>query len=104
QPLRGLQSTQTGIRGFLWLSGTFTFIAALIAIWLVGGRALRPLHQVANTAEDIRLTGDLRRRLPESQGWVELNRLARAFNGMLERLQQAQDQLAGALEAQRRFV
>ena len=104
QSLRGLQTTQSGIRGFLWLSGTFTFVAALIAIWLVGGRALRPLRQVASTAEDIRVTGDLRRRLPESRGWVELNRLARAFNGMLERLQQVQEQLAGALEAQRRFV
>lgn len=104
QPLRGIQSTQAGIRGFLWISGIFTFIAALIAIWLVAGRALRPLHQVAATAEDIRMTGDLRRRLPESRGWVELNRLSRAFNGMLERLQQAQDRLTGALDAQRRFV
>ena len=104
QPVRGLQSTQAGIRGFLWLSGTFTFIAALIAIWLVAGRALRPLLQVATTAEDIRVTGDLRRRLPESPGWVELNRLARAFNGMLQRLELAQERLASALEAQRRFV
>jgi signal transduction histidine kinase len=104
QPVRGIQSTQSGIRGFLWLSGTFTFIAALIAIWLVAGRALRPLLQVAATAEDIRVTGDLRRRLPESRGWVELNRLARAFNGMLQRLEVAQERLASALEAQRRFV
>jgi two-component system OmpR family sensor kinase len=104
QPVRGIQSTQAGIRGFLWLSGVFTFIAALIAIWLVAGRALRPLLQVASTAEDIRVTGDLRRRLPESPGWVELNRLAGAFNGMLQRLELAQERLASALEAQRRFV
>jgi signal transduction histidine kinase len=104
QAVRGVQSTQAGIRGFLWLSGVLTFVAGLVAIWLVAGRALRPLRLVAMTAEDIRLTGDLRRRLPESRGWVELNQLARAFNGMLERLAQAQDRLANSLEAQRRFV
>jgi len=79
------------------VSGAVTFVAALIAIWLVAGRALRPIHLVASTAEDIRLTGDLGQRLPDSRGWDELNRLARAFNGMLERLADAQSRLAGAL-------
>jgi two-component system, OmpR family, sensor kinase len=104
QTARGAQATQAGIRGFLWLSGVVTFVAALIAVWLVAGRALRPLFLVASTAEDIRITGDLGRRLPESRGWTELNRVARAFNGMLERLDDAQGRLASALEAQRRFV
>jgi len=104
QSTRAPQAAQTGVRGFLWLSGVVTFIAAMIGVWLVAGRALRPLHQVAYTAEDIRITGDLSRRLPESRGWVELNRLAVAFNGMLERLAAAQMSLGTALEAQRRFV
>jgi two-component system OmpR family sensor kinase len=104
QATRAPQAAQAGARGFLWLSGVVTFIAAMIGVWLVAGRALRPLHQVANTAEDIRITGDLRRRLPESRGWVELNRLAGAFNGMLERLAAAQMSLGTALDAQRRFV
>jgi len=104
QTARGAQSGLAGIRGFLWLSGVVTFVAALIAVWLVAGRALRPLYLVALTADDIRLTGDLRRRLPESRGWTELNRVTRAFNGMLERLDDAQGRLASALEAQRRFV
>jgi two-component system OmpR family sensor kinase len=104
QSTRAPQASQTGARGFLLLSGVVTFVAAMIGVWLVAGRALRPLHQVANTAEDIRITGDLSRRLPESRGWVELNRLAGAFNGMLERLAAAQMSLGTALEAQRRFV
>jgi two-component system OmpR family sensor kinase len=104
QTTRAPQAAQAGARGFLWLSGVVTFVAALIGVWLVAGRALRPLQQVANTAEDIRITGDLSRRLPESRGWVELNRLAVAFNGMLERLAAAQMSLGTALEAQRRFV
>jgi two-component system OmpR family sensor kinase len=104
QAARGPQASLAGARGFLIFSGVSTFVAALIAIWLVAGRALRPLHLVATTAEDIRLTGNLGQRLPDSRGWDELNRLARAFNGMLERLADAQSRLAGALEAQRRFV
>jgi two-component system, OmpR family, sensor kinase len=104
QAARGPQTSLAGARGFLIVSGAVTFVAALIAIWLVAGRALRPLHLVASTAEDIRLTGDLGQRLPDSRGWDELNRLARAFNGMLERLADAQSRLAGALDAQRRFV
>jgi two-component system OmpR family sensor kinase len=104
QSTRAPQAAQTGVRGFLLLSGVVTFIAAMIGVWLVAGRALRPLHQVATTAEDIRITGDLTRRLPESRGWVELNRLTGAFNGMLERLAAAQMSLGTALEAQRRFV
>lgn len=104
QAIRSQHASLAGVRGFLWLSGVFTFLAAMIAIWLVAGRALRPLNQVANTAEDIRITGDLQRRLPESRGWSELNRLAHAFNGMLERLGLAQQRLEDALEAQRRFV
>ncbi|MGI9148352.1 MAG: HAMP domain-containing sensor histidine kinase [Chloroflexota bacterium] len=104
QSARGPQSSLAGVRGFLILSGGLTLVAALIAIWLVAGRALRPLQLVANTAEDIRLTGNLGQRLPDARGWDELNRLSRAFNGMLERLADAQGRLTGALEAQRRFV
>ena len=104
QSARSQQANLAGIRGFLWLSALFTFFAAMVAIWLVAGRALRPLLLVADTAEDIRITGDLQRRLRESRGWSELNLLARAFNGMLERLGLAQQRLEDALEAQRRFV
>ena len=104
QAARAPQTSLAGARGFLIVSGASTFVAALIAIWLVAGRALRPLQLVATTAEEIRLTGNLGQRLPDSRGWDELNRVARAFNGMLERLAEAQARLAGALEAQRRFV
>jgi len=99
-----VQASLLPIRRFLILSGGLTLIASSVAIWIVAGRALQPLELVAHTAEEIRLTRDLTRRLPESRGWDELNRLARAFNGMLERLQEAQNQLTAALAAQQRFV
>ena len=104
QSTRQVQTALASVRGFLWLSGILTFVAASIAVWLVAGRALRPLDLIAGTAEEIRLTGDLSRRLPTARGWDELERLARAFNGMLDRLHEAQQRLAAALDAQRQFV
>jgi signal transduction histidine kinase len=98
------QASLVAIRRLLFLSGFVALVAAAIGIWLVAGRALRPLDLVARTAEDIRVTRDLTRRLPEAPGWSDLNRLAQAFNGMLERLEEAQQRLASALAAQQRFV
>jgi two-component system, OmpR family, sensor kinase len=93
-----------GLRGFLILSGVVVSLAALVASWLAAGRALRPLDTAARLMEEIRLTGDLSRRLPGSRTHDDVGRLSDAFNSMLQRLQDAQTQLAGALESQRRFV
>jgi signal transduction histidine kinase len=54
--------------------------------------------------EEIGLTRDLGRRLPPTRTRDEVGRLAAAFNSMLQRLQETQQQLADALESQRRFV
>ncbi len=54
--------------------------------------------------EEIGLTSDLSRRLPTSRTQDEVGRLGEAFNGMLQRLELSQRQLAAALDAQRRLV
>jgi signal transduction histidine kinase len=69
-------------------------LAALAGAFLTG-RALAPVAQVTAAAERIGVS-DLGNRLPVS-GHDEFARLARTFNGMLERLETAFDQ-------QRRFV
>ena len=46
----------------------------------------------------------LQQRLPQREGKDELSQLSQSFNEMLAQLQQAHQQLAAALEAQRRFV
>ena len=91
------QSNLSGVVVFLVISAVPALGAALIASWLVAGRALRPLQLVASTAEEIGRTRDFGRRLPPPGSRDEVARLAASFNGMLGRLQDA-------FESQRRFV
>ncbi|WP_445259091.1 ATP-binding protein [Nocardioides aurantiacus] len=64
--------------------------------WIVVTRALRPVERIRSEVEQI--TGDrLDRRVPEPASRDEVHRLARTMNGMLGRLQDAQ-------ERQRQFV
>jgi two-component system, OmpR family, sensor kinase len=91
------QSNLSGIVVFLVVSAVPALLAALIASWLVAGRALRPLNAVTTTAEDIGRTRDFGRRLPSQTSRDEVARLTASFNGMLSRL-------GDAFESQRRFV
>ena len=91
------QSNLSGVRGFLVISAVPTLIAALAASWLVAGRALKPLKDVAGAADDIGRTRDFGRRLGRRPARDEVALLASSFNRML-------DQLQDAFESQRRFV
>jgi signal transduction histidine kinase len=87
-----------GLRGFLVVSGTIAILLALLASWLVAGRALRPLKTVAATADQIRATRDFSRRLPgPASARDEVGVLTASFNGMLGALQ-------AAFDFQRRFI
>jgi two-component system, OmpR family, sensor kinase len=101
-----LYATQqaSGAGGFLVLSGLITILAVVIVSWLVAGRALRPLRSLATTTEEIGRTGDLGRRLPPVRARDEVGALTASFNGMLDRLENAQSGLTTALAAQRQFV
>ncbi|RZT84019.1 signal transduction histidine kinase [Pseudonocardia sediminis] len=80
------------------LVGFGTSLLTAGAAWLVAGRILRPLRDVAATARTITGT-DLSRRVPQrgSEPTDEIAQLARTLNAMLDRVQ------SGVL-AQRRFV
>ena len=97
QSTRVPRSNLSGILGFLIISGVPTLIAALAASWLVAGRALKPLKDVAGSADDIGRTRDFGRRLPQRRSRDEVALLSLSFNRMLEQLQEA-------FESQRRFV
>ena len=97
QSMKVPQSNLSGIVAFLIISAIPALIAALLASWLVAGRALAPLKSVAAAAEDIGRTRDFGRRLPPARTRDEVARLGASFNGMLARLQDA-------YESQRRFV
>jgi two-component system, OmpR family, sensor kinase len=79
------------------ISGVPTLLAALAASWLVAGRALKPLKDVAGAADDIGRARDFGRRLPERLSRDEVALLSTSFNRML-------DQLQDSFESQRRFV
>jgi signal transduction histidine kinase len=94
----------SGLRGFLILSGVVILVVALFASWLAAGQALKPLDSVARLMEEIGFTHDLSRRLPRGATHDEVGRLSEAFNRMLQQLERTNQQLASALEAQRRLV
>jgi two-component system, OmpR family, sensor kinase len=104
QPISIQSTNRRGILGFLIISSIPTLLAAFIASWLITGRALRPLKTVIETADSIARTRDLKRRLPPAKRGDEIGLLTESFNGMLERVDAANQQLTLALEAQRRFV
>jgi two-component system, OmpR family, sensor kinase len=97
QSTRVVQSNLSGIVGFLIISGVPTLIAALAASWLVAGRALKPLKDVAGAADEIGRARDFGRRLPQRRSRDEVALLSASFNRMLEQLQDSFD-------SQRRFV
>jgi two-component system OmpR family sensor kinase len=104
QPTSIQTTNRKGILGFLIISSIPTLLAALVAGWLITGRALRPLKTVADTADSIARTGDLKRRLPPASRNDEIGLLSASFNRMLDEVEAANQRLAVALEAQRRFV
>jgi two-component system, OmpR family, sensor kinase len=97
QSTRVVQSNVSGVLGFLIISGVPTLVAALGASWLVAGRALKPLKDVAGTADAIGRARDFGRRLPGRRSRDEVALLSTSFNRMLEQLQDS-------FESQRRFV
>jgi two-component system OmpR family sensor kinase len=104
QPTSIQTANRKGIRGFLVISSIPTLLAAFLAGWLITGRALRPLKSVVETADSIARTRDLKRRLPRAKRRDEIGLLSESFNGMLEQVEAANQQLTVALDGQRRFV
>ena len=78
--------------------GAVTMLGATGAAWLVAGRILRPLHDIAETARSI-TDSDLSRRIPTRahREGDELDDLVDTVNGMLDRVE-------SAVLAQRRFI
>jgi two-component system, OmpR family, sensor kinase len=104
QSTRVPQSNLSGIVGFLIISGVPTLLAALAASWLVAGRALRPLKEVAGAADEIGRSRDFGRRLTGRRSRDEVALLAASFNRMLDELHDAYRGLGRTLDAQRQFV
>jgi signal transduction histidine kinase len=92
------------LRIYLLLAALLSLVVALVASWVVAGRALRPLDNMTETVEAIGSASDLGRRLPDAPAADEVGRLTGAFNAMMGRLDETYGRLEGALASQRRFV
>jgi signal transduction histidine kinase len=68
--------------------GALLAALAIGGSWLIG-RGLRPLDQMASTANDITSRGDLAARVADAGDGTEVGRLGTAINTMLDRIQQA---------------
>lgn len=91
--------------GITLISGSALITAIAFGIgWLLAGTTLRPIHRITQTAQEIGRTRDFSSRIPYKGPNDELGRLAKTFNEMLARLQEAFQQVARALQVQRDFV
>ena len=96
-----LDGTQSGtlvvlVVGIGWASVLGLIFATALGVLTVR-RTLRPLGRMAQEVEAIHRTGDLSRRVGPTASDDEVGRLARAFDGMLGRLEEA-------FASQRRFL
>jgi signal transduction histidine kinase len=89
------QVNQTFAR-LLVIGVPFLLVLACGTVWLVAGRALRPVEQIRGAVTAITLA-DLSQRVPEPGTDDEIGRLARTMNDMLARLDDS-------AARQRRFV
>ncbi len=91
--------------GITLLAGSaLTTIIAFGIGWTLSGVTLRPIHRITQTAREIGESRDFSSRVEHSGPNDELGRLATTFNAMLERLQDAYQRVAHALQVQRDFV
>jgi heavy metal sensor kinase len=92
---RSLAAREQTSRRFLF--NYFSLVPVVIALsalagWLVAGRTLRPVEDVARAAERI-TSANLHVRIPHRGAGDELDRFIESFNQMTERLDQSFDQI-----------
>ena len=111
QPVRQQHSDLAGVTAVLIVAALVTVAAAAVAIWLVVRRALRPLRELTATADEVGRSPEGNRRLPPAPRQDDVGRLTASFNGMLDRLEEANrrtvvahQRTAAALAAQQRFA
>jgi signal transduction histidine kinase len=104
QPVTIIAGTGTGLLGQLTselatrllLAVPVVLVLAAVAVWLIVGRALRPVEQIRRAVTEITSAG-LGRRVPDPGTADEIGHLAHTMNDMLTRLDDS-------AHRQRRFV
>ncbi len=91
-----VRRTERAVRRAIRVGGPALLVLVGAFVWILVGRALRPVESIRRQVAAIS-DSDLDRRVPEPAVDDEVGRLARTMNAMLERLQRSVDR-------QRRFV
>jgi signal transduction histidine kinase len=104
QTSRKVGQDRAGLVVLFAVSGLITLVAAVAAVWVATGRALRPLRRMAEHADEVGRSRDLGSRLPAVATRDAVGRLTTSFNAMMDRLQQAYAKVESALAAQQRFT
>lgn len=81
-----LSTIDAELLNHLLLALPVVLVLAVLAIWLVVGRALTPVERIRRAVQDISL-GDLSRRVPQPPSSDEIGQLAATMNTMLARLE-----------------
>ncbi|MBI5300795.1 MAG: HAMP domain-containing protein [Chloroflexi bacterium] len=92
------------LRLILIVGSSLAIVAAFIVGWVLAGMVLRPIHQIAHTAQAIGSERNFSRRVEHTGPNDEVGQLATTFNAMLTELESAYRQVEQALDTQRRFV
>jgi signal transduction histidine kinase len=97
------EATVGRVRRLLAGSGLLAIAVAALLAWVAGRAATRPVTRISAAARAVADSGDPSRRV-DAAGRDEVADLGRTLNRMLARLEAVQGELAGTLEAQRRFM
>jgi two-component system OmpR family sensor kinase len=101
--LNPTNDTLASLRRVELLASLAVLVAMGLLVLAVVRRGLRPLRQMAGTADAI-ASGDLTRRVPEGRPGTEIGRLGSALNEMLGQIEVAFDEKSASEERLRQFV
>jgi two-component system, OmpR family, sensor kinase len=102
-PITETQQTLGRLLGLEILVSGVVLAALAIAAWLLIKRDLRPLENMATTADTI-AAGDLSRRVEPAESKTEVGRLGLSINAMLTQIERAFAERTATEEKLRRFV
>ena len=101
--LNPTNDTLNSLRNVEVIATLAVLLAMSVLVMLVVRRGLRPLRQMAGTADAI-ASGDLTRRVPEERAGTEVGRLGSALNEMLGQIEAAFSEKSASEERLRQFV
>ncbi|MDX9955116.1 MAG: HAMP domain-containing sensor histidine kinase [Anaerolineae bacterium] len=104
RPLTEREASLRTLSRTLLIAGVLTTVIAFGIGWALAGAALRPIHRITQTAQAIGRESDFSRRVDYVGPDDEIGRLAKTFNAMLVRLEEAYRTVSETLNLQRDFV